>query len=233
VEDEITDAMLAGLRERFAAGPLVRGEDQVRRFADPPVTLETRRWQLQMADAGRVITCDGSAEGSFGGAATVAGDGRLIAGWFEADRLVSSAYAEWQAARLGLRLAGAAGPWTLVTDSLEVARQLGRMRRGKAVHVTAWGRDDPAADGEVRSLLRPEIAVQLRDIGKGGQKAVTALTRLHRVVHAVAWSVRRLVADGRDPAGDFDFVVHMADLAPRRQSNLDLYYQRRFAVVEG
>src|ERR1017187_9275716 len=107
---------IAALREHFAAGP--DGPAGTGRCSAGPlplvVTLHTLQLELPVAGDIPMIATEGSAPEVLApgtvpicGCAAVAADGRMLIGWYDPVDAITrrTQHAEWQAARLGLRLA--------------------------------------------------------------------------------------------------------------------------------
>lgn len=181
------------------------------------------------------IVGDGSAPAGLAGpsgisgCAAVAGDGRLLAAWFEHPPMPRmSIYAEWQALRLSMRLAAAYPPGTatLVTDNRQAAASAGIVLGGGRP-ADLLGVHDPAASGEIRLLAaagRPSITVR----GGKQSRSLTAATAPARTAHTAAWLVRRMAAEGIDPERHADWIARVAARAPRWKEDLRRTYFRRF-----
>lgn len=206
----VSGEQLRALQAHFADGPPLSSSSVAADTTGgpPPVDLNVIKLNVPAQEDGPVIVTDGSARNScteaslrVSAGAAVATDGRMLIGWYETPRDTrSSLYAEWQAARLGLRLAARYPDGiTLITDQLTVAEQIRRIVAGRPVHGVITSGVDRKTMDEIRSLtLNSKITAVCRaDTRDKPQR--TAISPLGRIAHAGAWLVQRLATDGLDP----------------------------------
>ena len=236
---------IAALREHFAAGP--DGPAGTGRCSAGPlplvVTLHTLQLELPVTSDIPMIATDGSAPEVLApgtvpicGCAAVAADGRMLIGWYDPVDAITrrTQHAEWQAARLGLRLAARyTDGVTMITDCREVASELRRVVTGKRPDLGAVGGPDRDAAGEIRSLAAGgRIAVAWRWVSGDESPGRTAGTALGRAAHAGAWLARRLVGDGLDPREHAEWITGVMALAPGNRESLRQRYLRHFQPAE-
>lgn len=232
----ITDEHLVALREHFAAGPTAPDGITVYGAAPSPVTVILYVLKLRLPARGEsaVIAVDGSAPtdprkygaAPASGCAAVATDGRVLIGWFETpDSDHKAFHAEWQAVRLGLRLAARYPAATMIVDNRQIARQIQRAATGQRVDMTTVGGIDKDAASEIRGLATAgNIAIACRGNTKAEQ-GKTGNTPLTQAAHAAAWVAHRLASEGFDPREHIPWIIEMITLAPPYRSRLQEKYQ--------
>jgi hypothetical protein len=202
--------------------------------------LHVLRLRVPARGTSCLVVGDGSAPqplaggGGISGCAAIAADGRLLAAWFAHPAVPRpSVYAEWQALRLAMRLAAGYRPGTatLVTDNRSVATSAILTLAGSRP-AAILGVHDPDAAAEIRGLAaarHPAITY------RGGKPSgrLTAASPLGRTAHTAAWLVRRIAADGIDPAAHADWIAAAAARAPRLKDDLRRAYFRRFGRTAG
>lgn len=222
----VTGAMVETLREHFRGGQISPGISCTRSGQAVDDSLNVLELAVTEWTGDPVIVTDGSAHGpeqptAVSACAAVTAGGQIIAGWYATpDWAEAVPYAEWQGIRLGLRLAARlSAPVRLLTDSRVSATRLQRILSG---HPLPYSYGE--ADNEIRRLAAAiPFTVTCQDSGKG--RDATAATTLARCAHTVAWAVRRIVADGGDPAGT-PWLQSLAAAPPAQQRTLSRRYKR-------
>jgi len=241
----VTAAELAALKAHLEDGPRGLVPGVLTDTAGPPREVAACLHVVRLRLAGRgsspVIAVDGSAgiipaaDGlCYAGAAAVCSDGRALAAWFTVPLMDRPAiFAEWQALRLGLRLAGGCSvPVLVITDNQVVATEARKAATG-VYNSFAVGAHDRQALGDIRSATAQGITVTIAWRPKLPADRVhkTAATTLGRAAHSLAWCARRLAADGISLAGERDWLTGIASDAPRRGEALRQKYLHRFEAA--
>jgi hypothetical protein len=232
----IDDAQLSALRAHFATGSVIEPGISFLDQELPSVSTVLHVTELSISPFGdaQIVVTDGS-EGSgpggrIGACAAVAADGRVLIAWFTVPSGVgkaASTYAEWQGARLGLRLTEGWTAAQLLTDNRSVATQLRRVLSGLKVDARFAGGNDQEAMDEIGRLAHA-VPLTVRWVHGENDEHITACTPMARAAHAAAWLTRRMVADGISPAEHTDWLSGKIAEGTRFQSSLYRAYQLQF-----
>lgn len=210
------------------------------------VTMQTLRLRARPVWKGSPVqvAVDGSApsdcpEGGVSACAAASTTGHLLIGWYEHPALTSpSAFAEFQALRLGYRLAvrigaRAGAPVTLIADHEHVADAIRQVARGHALPWPVIGAIDDEAISEIRFLAAQGvvsgIAVQHKTSVR--QLSHTGVTALARRAHAAAWLARRLAAAGISPAAEAEWLAQVTALELKQKTSLHKACMKRLAAI--
>lgn len=229
----ITDDQIRALREHFAEGPPISSGVTADRSSTPrSISLNVIKFSVPEQEGAPVIATDGSSQNSdaalqvIAGAA-VASDGRMEIGWYETRfDIRASLYAEWQAARLGLRLAARYPDGvTLVSDQATVSEQIRRAITGRPLHGVITSGVDHATTAEILTLTRGR---KIDAVCRSGtdRSHRTAMARLGRTAHVGAWLTQRLAADGFDPHEHASWIAEVVARPTGDKKTLRVRYLR-------
>lgn len=237
----VDDAALDALRAHFHGG----SPRQYRRPRHPEVrtVLHVTALATEPFEGDLRIATDGASNINFpsGAAAAVASTGHILLGWFEDPALPfgDSGYAELQGVRLAYRLAVALpGVPAIVCDVESLVRRVlavgnSEPRPGRDERILAGsgmtqiGCTDHAPVAEVAAAARSGRAVLQAQPHGAAQKHRSAVGPLEGVAHRLAWTAARMLRDGIDPAGEWDYLMDVACRRTLNEANIVKAYQAR------